>query len=172
MATLNLFPARIQFVDSKGCLTPEAYRALQGVYARLGGSFGDQGIDVFSDITAQLSDGQLMSAESVMQPDSADFFVQCDTQEKDPDFFSEIIYQPPSRATGIQSVTVGASPFSYVANREGSISIESGTVTNITLARYGVTVSTAMISGFVPMSEGDQVTITYTVAPTIKFIPR
>ena len=48
MATLNLFPSRIPFVDSNGCLTPEAYRALQVVLTRLGGAFGDQGIDTFA----------------------------------------------------------------------------------------------------------------------------
>ena len=172
MATLNLFPARIQFVDSKGCLTPEAYRALQDVYARLGGSFGDLGGDIFADIAAQGSDGQFMAAESVNQPATTDFFAAVDNQDKTPDFFSEMIYQPPSKASGIQPVTVGGSPYSYVANRDGSLSIEGGVVSAIDLTRTGVTISTATLSGFVPMSEGDWVTITYAAAPTINFIPR
>lgn len=74
MATLNLFPARIQFVDSKGCLTPEAYRALQVVLTRLGGSFGDQGVDTFSDIMGSFaSDNQMVAFDSINQPTESSY---------------------------------------------------------------------------------------------------
>lgn len=69
MATLNLFPARVQFVDSTGRLTPEAYRALNMLFERTGGTFGDQGVDVFADIFGgTASDGAPMQMDSIMQP--------------------------------------------------------------------------------------------------------
>ena len=38
MATLNLFPARVAFVNTDGTLTPESYRALQVLFNRVGGA--------------------------------------------------------------------------------------------------------------------------------------
>jgi hypothetical protein len=51
MTALNLFPARIRFVNDDGTLTPEAYRALQIVFGRVGGPLGDSGTDVFGNAT-------------------------------------------------------------------------------------------------------------------------
>jgi hypothetical protein len=48
---LNLFPARIAFVNADGTLTAEAYRALQTLTIRVGGPLGDNGVDVFADIS-------------------------------------------------------------------------------------------------------------------------
>ena len=48
MTTLNLFPARIAFVNPDGTLTTEAYRALQVLFSRVGGALGDNGTDVFN----------------------------------------------------------------------------------------------------------------------------
>ena len=56
MATaLNLFPARIRFVNEDGTLTPEAFRALQTLMVRVGGPIGDNGVDVFGDQTGTAS---------------------------------------------------------------------------------------------------------------------
>ena len=49
MTTLNLFPARIAFVNPDGTLTTEAYRALQVLFGRVGGALGDNGTDVFNN---------------------------------------------------------------------------------------------------------------------------
>ena len=49
MTTLNLFPARIAFVNPDGTLTTEAYRALQVLFNRVGGPLGDNGTDTFSN---------------------------------------------------------------------------------------------------------------------------
>jgi len=38
MTVLSLFPARVAFVNTDGTLTPEAVRALNSVYERLGGA--------------------------------------------------------------------------------------------------------------------------------------
>lgn len=41
MSTLSLFPARVRFTNADGTLTPEAYRSLQTLLARVGGLTGD-----------------------------------------------------------------------------------------------------------------------------------
>lgn len=60
MTALNLFPARVRFVNQDGTLTPEAYRALQIVFGRVGGALGDNGADVmasFAPVAGDLPDG-------------------------------------------------------------------------------------------------------------------
>jgi hypothetical protein len=46
MAILDLFPARIRFVGPDGRLTPEAYRALNDVFERIGGATGPSTTDL------------------------------------------------------------------------------------------------------------------------------
>ena len=48
--SLFLFPARIRWSNPDGTLTPEAYRSLQALLDRVGGTLGDQGTDSFADI--------------------------------------------------------------------------------------------------------------------------
>lgn len=71
MATLNLFPARVQFVDASGRLTPEAYRALQDLFNRVGGHLGDQGTDTFAIFAPAQDAGQGAAADMLTQPGSA-----------------------------------------------------------------------------------------------------
>jgi hypothetical protein len=66
------------------------------------------------------------------------------------------------------TVTPTASPFSYLASGAGTLQITGGTVSARTLTRGGVTVS---VSGSVPVVNNDVVTVTYSVAPTLSFIP-
>lgn len=47
MSVLNLFPARIRFVNADGTLTAEALRMLEVLVQRVGGALGDVGVDVF-----------------------------------------------------------------------------------------------------------------------------
>ena len=71
MAALNLFPARVRFVNNDGTLTNEAYRALQIVFGRVGGALGDTGMDVFGQVFGAPTDSanNLSNALSdVVQP--------------------------------------------------------------------------------------------------------
>jgi hypothetical protein len=70
-----------------------------------------------------------------------------------------------------RTVTVGASPFSFVASDSGNLLVAGGNVSQIALQRVGSYV-TGLTAGFIPVSEGDVVTITYTVAPSVVFFPR
>lgn len=82
-------------------------------------------------------------------------------------FFSDLV----SPATPIQVVTVSASPFTFTAIHIGSLLVVGGTVSQIDLIRARVTVTTGLIAGFIPMSQNDQVVLTYTVLPSVWYIP-
>lgn len=69
----------------------------------------------------------------------------------------------------VLAVTVGASPFDYVAARDGFVSIVGGTVSAVALVRQGASTSLGVVA-VVPVKKGDTVRITYTVAPTVKLV--
>lgn len=69
------------------------------------------------------------------------------------------------------TATVGGSPFTYTAPSAGHVLVSGGTVSAISLTRGRTTIATGMTSGFVPVSAGDAVTVTYTVAPAVTFLP-
>lgn len=69
-----------------------------------------------------------------------------------------------------QSVTVAASPFTYTAPRAGSVIVSGGTVSQIQFTRAASYV-TGATAGVIPVGSGDQLTITYSVKPTITFVP-
>lgn len=77
----------------------------------------------------------------------------------------------PAAAQPFLALTPGASPWGYTAPFSGAIAITGGTVSAIALARQGASISTGLIAGLIPVSRGDIVTTTYTVAPTATFIP-
>lgn len=94
MATLNLFPARIPFVDDQGRLTPEAYRALQAVASRIGGAIGDQGVDVFADVMgAFVSDNAALSFDSINPPMSVDYLAPQDMQPVEFGYQADMLMQ-------------------------------------------------------------------------------
>lgn len=79
MALIDLFPARVAFVDANGRLTTEAFRALQGVLDRVGGTTGasttdlaisddeDSGLEEFKHETSKALDGLAMQPASVFE---------------------------------------------------------------------------------------------------------
>lgn len=71
----------------------------------------------------------------------------------------------------VSSITVGASPYAYTASVRGSVAISGGSVSDITLTRNGTVVPTGLTSGMVSVMNGDVVTVTYTTAPTMNFVP-
>ena len=172
MAALNLFPSRVAFVDAQGRLTPEAYRALMALYDRVGGSFGDQGIDVFGGSISAPSDLPMIS-EVVTQPlDAVIEWANVSQPQTDPLNQAEMVFQPESDGAGIAPVALSASPFSFVAQQEGFLSFSEVPTTNATFSRGGVTIELGIISGVVPMRTGDIVTLTYVGSPIVNFIPR
>lgn len=70
--------------------------------------------------------------------------------------------------------TPGGSPYSFTAPAAGSFIVSGGTVSSITLTRgvvKPVTVNLGVVAGHFPASMGDVFKITYTVAPTVTFLP-
>jgi hypothetical protein len=70
----------------------------------------------------------------------------------------------------IAVVPVSASPTSYTASARGTVGISGGTLTSVTLTRSGVSINLGA-TRTVPVANNDLVTVVYTAAPTIKFIP-
>lgn len=82
-------------------------------------------------------------------------------------FFAGLVAAAPP----IKALVVGASPFTYTAVHIGALLVVGGTVTSIVLTRARVTLTTGLTAGFIPMSQGDQAVVTYTVLPTMWYIP-
>lgn len=71
------------------------------------------------------------------------------------------------------TVRLGISPFNYVASVGGTVIVSGGTVTRIQVSRDGVNFfDTGQITGVFPLSQGDTLTVTYAVLPTMTFMPR
>lgn len=68
-------------------------------------------------------------------------------------------------------VTVGASPFTYLAERDGTLVVRGGTVSQIEYLRNSGSINLGVIAGPIPVLMADAITITYTVLPTVTFLP-
>lgn len=69
------------------------------------------------------------------------------------------------------SVPVTASPMTYTAADRMSLHVAGGTVSSIAFKR-GASTLVVGSNQLIPLNPGDQVVITYTVAPTITAVPR
>lgn len=81
-------------------------------------------------------------------------------------FFNALVASPGA----ISPVVVAASPSSFTASSGGAVAISGGTISAVTLRRSGTTVAVGT-SRLVPVENGDVVTVTYSAAPTMNFIP-
>lgn len=174
MATLNQFPARAQFVDQNGLLTPEAARALNLAFKTINGASSGISSDAFGDVFAPgTSDHESFNTESILQPaNEISFFAPVVIQPTSEEYLGEMVFAGETNAAPVQQVTAGASPFAYTASQNGTLSIQGGTVSSVAFDRSSVSFTVGFTSGLIPMATGDKVTITYTVAPTLYFIPR
>ena len=83
-------------------------------------------------------------------------------------YLQQFTQAPPS----ISSIIVGTSPFSYEAREPGNISITGGTISNIRLSRGIVDIDFGAGTNItVPVGINDVVSITYSVLPTVRFLP-
>lgn len=75
----------------------------------------------------------------------------------------------PARET---AVTPTGSPFTYAAPRGGFVIVSGGTVSAVAWSRDNTTFyTTGQTSGVFPVSSQDFLRITYTVVPTMTFVP-
>ena len=73
------------------------------------------------------------------------------------------------------NITVTASPFTYQNTTafNGDVIISGGTVSNIEFTRDNTTFyTTGLLMGVLRLSPSDRVRVTYTVAPTMTYVPR
>ena len=70
-----------------------------------------------------------------------------------------------------QAHTLPASPYTLAASSKGSVVVSGGAVSLIQLTRGLITVNLGVTSGMFPAAVGDVFVITYTVAPTVTFLP-
>jgi hypothetical protein len=69
------------------------------------------------------------------------------------------------------AVTLGVSPYTYVAPGDGVLVVRGGTVSQIGYLRNTVSINIGVVAGPIPVLMADGIVITYTVAPTVTFIP-
>lgn len=70
------------------------------------------------------------------------------------------------------AVALSTSPFTFTAPRGGFLIVQGGTVSFVSFSRDGSTFhNTGQTQGIFPVSKQDQIVITYSVAPTLTFVP-
>lgn len=69
------------------------------------------------------------------------------------------------------TVTVGASPFTYIAPFNGTVIVTGGTGITITVIRQGTSIATGVTAGPIPASRLDQIQIVHLISPTVIFLP-
>lgn len=76
--------------------------------------------------------------------------------------------------TGLPSaVPLTASPMNYKAPSGGTVIIQGGTVSLVSISRDGITnFNTGQTQGLFPVSLGDVLIINYTGTPALTFVPR
>lgn len=73
-------------------------------------------------------------------------------------------------ASQVMDVALTGSPFSITPNAHGTLIITGGTISNISLIRGAVTINlTGQV--IIPIRISDTISITYSVAPTVQFLP-
>lgn len=69
-------------------------------------------------------------------------------------------------------IVVGASPYSYSAPVKGTVIVSGGTVSAIAFSRDGMTFyATGQTTGMFTLNAQDRLRVTYTVLPTMTFVP-
>lgn len=82
-------------------------------------------------------------------------------------FFTLLLAQPGD----IDAVVLTGSPFSFTASEKGTAFVSGGTVSSIQVTRSRATFTTGQTSGNVPLAQGDMLIVTYSIAPTLTFVP-
>ena len=140
MAALSLFPSRVRVVDQNGFATPEFLRALNIVYARVGGAIGDSGIDVLASGDSSSSSGSVAITD-VVQPallsDDSLFFDLVQQPSREDSLLPDVV-QPASVDPVTDSVTWSApvtktADFTVADDETNLINNKSGSTCTVTL---------------------------------------
>ena len=195
----NIPPPRVPIIDDRtGLMSREWYRFLLNIFTLTGGGSSSTtlqdvqlrppGVDeaavqaalqTYADVTppaALAAADAMFDAAAQLAPPAAQAGPSAfDTL--DPPTFLGV----PGRFLPPVGVTPGASPYTYqnTSGRPGDMIVAAnananvGAVSAIAFSRDNVTFySFGLIAGVFPLSEYDFLRVTYTVAPTMTFIPR
>ena len=77
-----------------------------------------------------------------------------------------------SQPVGENAVILGTTPTVYTATKNGTLMIQGGAISQVTIGRVSTYTIPPAGTGYIPISIGDVITIYYTVAPTVTFFPR
>ena len=112
-----------------------------------------------------------MSRQYNRSPNYDQPITQKGTTSKDWFFFWQGLWKgiPPGNESPL---TLAGSPFLYTAPTRGFVIVNGGTVSNVQFNRSGQNYITGAIAGCFPVSAQDILTITYSVAPTVTFVPQ
>lgn len=77
--------------------------------------------------------------------------------------------QPPGAEV---PATVGSSPYTFSAKQKGFLIVQGGTVSLVQFNRGTTNYTTGQTQGCFPLSQGDSLIITYSVAPSVTFVPQ
>ena len=189
----NIPPPRVPLIDERtGLMSREWYRFLLSLFTLTGSGsnstslqdvqLGPPGVDeaalqaalqAYADVTPPAAPAvvdALVDVAAQLAPPAAQATPGAfDTL--DPPAFLDV----PGRFLLPAGVTPGASPYTYqnTSGRPGDMIVSGGMVTDIAFSRDNATFySVGIVSGVFPLSAYDFLRVTYTVAPTITFIPR
>lgn len=159
-----------------GRVTQPWYRFFISLWTRSGGGTGFDILEISEEAEAALlSDlmGDLPIDLSGIQAYPGDIS-DLSPQIADPIGTLSLSDNEPSdnAVPAVQSVTVGASPTGFTARVAGFLLISGGTVSAVSLGRGATTTAFPAATALLPLSPGDTGTVTYSVAPTLTFIPR
>ena len=189
----NIPAPRVPFIDDRtGLMSREWYRFFLNLFTLTGSGsntvslqevqIGPPGVDeaalqaalqTYSDVTPPAppatADALFDAAAQIAPPTAQAAPGAFDTL--DPPAFLDV----PGRFLLPAGVTPGASPYTYqnTSGRPGDMIVSGGAVSAVAFSRdnatfYGV----GAVSGVFPLSAYDFLRVTYTVAPTMTFIPR
>lgn len=133
-APLNLFPARIRFVNSDGTLTTEALRMLDVLVSRVGGTLGDIGADVFALPDAPSAEAtDLIVQQAELEPTGVDITAQQPGAEPPP---AEMVMQVPQltadQVDGLGSMAAQNIGTNFTGSFTGkTVTVANGIITQV-----------------------------------------
>ena len=189
----NIPPPRVPFIDNRtGLMSREWYRFLLNLFTLTGGGsntvslqdvqLGPPGTDeaalqvalqTYAGITPPTAPAvadALFDAAAQLAPPATQVAPSA-FNTLDPPAFLDV----PGRFLLPAGVTPGASPYTYqnTSGRPGDMIVSGGAVSDVAFSRDNATFySVGIVSGVFPLSAYDFLRVTYTVAPTMTFIPR
>ncbi len=173
-------------VDKEGRMTQAWRFFMVALWNRTGGASGSSGsfanlngdsTQLFSVATANAATdatplAQVQSLDSAVLSNAETYAAsQAATAQSNAETYALNQIQQGTGAAFV-SVTPGASPYTYTAAAVGNLLISGGTISAISIGRGTGSATVQIAAPFIPLDKADTVTITYSAAPTLTWIPR